>query len=79
LFRELVKFAFSQRRKQLATIFRQAPPALRMDAPRLRDVLAPWNIAPTDRPESLPPAAFIALADALATSGSNRENAGQKD
>jgi 16S rRNA (adenine1518-N6/adenine1519-N6)-dimethyltransferase len=78
LFREMVKFAFSQRRKQLATIFRQAPPALRMDTPRLRDVLAPWNVAPTDRPESLPPAAFIALADALAPTGSSRKDAGRE-
>lgn len=65
-FRDMVKHVFSQRRKQLGTIFRQAPAGLGLDADRLQDVLTPFDLTLSDRPEIASPEAFLALAESLA-------------
>ena len=73
LFKDLVKYAFSQRRKQLGTILRHAPPELQINPAQLAHLLAPWSVTPTDRPEDLPPEGFVALANAL----ESKVNSGQ--
>ncbi|MGH7544663.1 MAG: 16S rRNA (adenine(1518)-N(6)/adenine(1519)-N(6))-dimethyltransferase RsmA [Gemmatimonadota bacterium] len=62
--RGLARAAFSRRRKQIGTILRDAPDyGLGIDS--LRPLLADLGVSPQDRPETLAPETFVALARAL--------------
>lgn len=52
-FRELVKWSFSQRRKQLGTILQKAPQSVVPDAHRVSQQLAELDIVATLRPEQI--------------------------
>ncbi|MGD8495802.1 MAG: 16S rRNA (adenine(1518)-N(6)/adenine(1519)-N(6))-dimethyltransferase RsmA [Gemmatimonadales bacterium] len=62
--RDLVRAAFSRRRKQLRTILRSAP-AYGLGAEAAEGILAGLGIDPRARPETLSPDQFVALADRL--------------
>ena len=57
---ELLRICFQQRRKQLQSILRRA-----FSESRAMDALAGEGIAPGQRPETLSPAQFQALASRL--------------
>ena len=66
--RELTRATFGWRRKQLGTILRDAPPyALAKE--QVDELAARTGIAPDQRPETLEPATFVALAGALRALG----------
>jgi 16S rRNA (adenine1518-N6/adenine1519-N6)-dimethyltransferase len=62
--RELVRAAFSRRRKQLRTILRKAPD-YQLETGRAEEVLVGLDIDPRARPETLSPGQFVALAERL--------------
>ena len=62
--RRLVKASFQWRRKQMRKILRDHP-ELRHESERVEAVLEVLGISGESRPETLEPASFIALADAL--------------
>jgi len=62
--RRLVKASFQWRRKQIRKILRDHP-ELRYDSGRVEAVLQALGISGESRPETLAPARFVALADAL--------------
>ncbi len=62
--RRLVRAAFQWRRKQLRKILRDHPD-LRVPRDRIAALADSVGFAPTDRPETLPPDAFVALAAGL--------------
>jgi 16S rRNA (adenine1518-N6/adenine1519-N6)-dimethyltransferase len=62
--RVLVRAVFQQRRKQLGKILREHPD-LRVPRDAVDDLAAATGFDPTDRPETLDPAAFVRLAEAL--------------
>lgn len=65
-FRELVKWCFSQRRKQLGTILQRAPNRVVPSDTPLDQLWAALDLAPTQRPESLSVQAWGALSNQLA-------------
>ena len=62
--RALTRAAFSRRRKQIGTILRDTP-AYDLAADPLHSILEELAISPRDRPETLAPERFVALARAL--------------
>ena len=66
--RDLVRAAFSRRRKQLQTILRSAP-EYGLDAHEAEAILTSLGIDPRARPETLSPGQFMALADRLEEGG----------
>lgn len=68
----LTKHLFSQRRKQLGTILRNAPACFRIDPADFDFTLRPFDMAPRQRPDSLRPEQIALLANALAQEGKLR-------
>jgi 16S rRNA (adenine1518-N6/adenine1519-N6)-dimethyltransferase len=66
--RDLTRAAFGMRRKQLQKILRTAP-GYGLDAATTDRVLGELDLRPEDRPETLDPATFVALAAALGRLG----------
>lgn len=66
--RELTRAAFGWRRKQLGTILRQAPPYA-LEPAQVDAVTARLGITPDQRPETVDPATFVALARELRALG----------
>lgn len=62
--RTLTRAAFQRRRKQLQKVFRQAP-EYSLSGEAVASVLGPLGIDPATRPDALPVADYIRLADAL--------------
>ena len=62
--RELTRAAFGRRRKQLGTTLRDAP-GYELEAAEIAAVTARAGVAPEQRPETLDPETFVALARAL--------------
>ena len=62
--RELTRAAFGWRRKQLGTILRNAK-GYELTTEELAQVLNESGLAPEQRPETVPPETFVALASAL--------------
>jgi 16S rRNA (adenine1518-N6/adenine1519-N6)-dimethyltransferase len=60
-FRALTRFAFTQRRKQLATILARAPGDLRRPAAEVSAWLEAYGLSPRARPEALSAAAWLAF------------------
>jgi 16S rRNA (adenine1518-N6/adenine1519-N6)-dimethyltransferase len=65
VFRRLVRYAFSQRRKQLAGLLRHAPAGLRPERAGPETVLEQAGIAPHARPGELAPEAWVRLAETV--------------
>ncbi|UCC82753.1 MAG: ribosomal RNA small subunit methyltransferase A [Gemmatimonadota bacterium] len=63
--RTLTRAAFQRRRKQLQKVLRQAP-EFALSGEAVTSVLEPLGIDPATRPDALPVADYIRLADALA-------------
>ena len=70
--RELTRAAFGWRRKQLGTILRNAKD-YELSADELAEVLSRTGISPEQRPETIPPETFVALAGALRDVGRPRQ------
>jgi 16S rRNA A1518/A1519 N6-dimethyltransferase RsmA/KsgA/DIM1 with predicted DNA glycosylase/AP lyase activity len=67
-FGRLVKWSFSQRRKQLGNLLHRAPSALLPGGGSPQDVLERLFIEPAARPENLSVAQWVALSNALSQS-----------
>ncbi len=63
----VLRAAFGQRRKQLGAIFKKGLPEAGVEAATILEALETVGITPTSRGEQLPPEAFGALANALAS------------
>ena len=66
--RELTRAAFGWRRKQLGTILRQAAPYA-LEPAEIEELAARTGIKPDQRPETIDPDTFVALARELRASG----------
>ncbi len=64
-FRALIKWCFSQRRKQIGTILHHAPASLMGTAPAIATCLETAGLTHDRRPESIAIAAWCALSNAL--------------
>ena len=62
---DITRLAFSQRRKQMATLFRHAPAPYTATPERLRALLADCGASPTARAEELSLPQWLSLANAL--------------
>lgn len=65
LFQSLVKASFSNRRKQLGTIFDRAPEPLHLSRHDLGHELEAFGLREQDRPEQVPPEGWLQLTRAL--------------
>ena len=65
LLQQLVKMCFSNRRKQLGTIFNHAAPTLRLNYAKLRSELHALGLNEKNRPEQVSPQGWLQLAQSL--------------
>jgi 16S rRNA (adenine1518-N6/adenine1519-N6)-dimethyltransferase len=72
LFAAFTKHLFSQRRKQLGTILRNAPEPFRIDPADFPFTLQPFDVSPRQRPEALSPDRIALLSNTLAHAAGER-------